>query len=261
MGAILSWARRDETFERHVGRLAWFAALGTCVLLLVGSSVTSRTQLVAAALASMVVIVAVIAVVREAHRYVIADSRRQQVGAARARNEGVRDAVGELQEPINTLLSASLSYTQLVASAPQLSDDVRAHAAQAAHAAKQAVHVISDFHVTHGLANAASVPFAGLPVVAASLCPTGMWLYDPQTRTVRTLDGVTIASVSGELEGNAASVVGAILTAAPEMWDVLGEFQQTASLILSRGRLQLRDEIQLRSALDRVNELNERTRL
>jgi hypothetical protein len=264
MAISLQPAARPDFFERHVRRLAWYTLFASIALLAPLARASLPTDLgLAGALAALVIAVAVFRLVTDVSRYVRQEHARRVEAAVASQHAGACLAAAAIHDRVANLLSVTVGYVEIVAEEEQLSEAGRQQAEQAVASAIAATRAVSAYKQSLGCemepqTSAGSSPLAEPPGQTVVWQPVDGWSYDPRTRTVHAPDGTLVATVAPGIDRSMASTVGRMMTAAPAMWDVLGDAQHVGVSLLVRTP-QLRDvERELREVVDRINTLSDR---
>jgi hypothetical protein len=264
MAIGLQRAARPDFFERHVRRLAWYTLFASIALLAPIARASLPTDLgLAGALAALVIAIAVFRLVTDVSRYVRQEQARRFEAAAASRHAGACLAAAAIHDRVANLLSVTVGYVEIVAEEEKLSEAGRQQTEQAVAAAIAATRAVSAYKQSLGCEREL-LTLADLPPVAESLGqtvawqPVEGWSYNPRTRTVHAPDGMLVATVAPGIDGSSASTLGRMMTAAPAMWDVLGDAQHVGVSMLLHARQSRDVERDLRDVLDRINTLSDR---
>jgi hypothetical protein len=263
MALSLPQASRPDFFERHIRRLAWYTLLASIALLtpIVRKSDSAETELVSA-LGAGVIVIAVLTVVRDVGRYVRQEQVRRQAAAAASQQAGACLAAATIHDRIANLLSVTVGYVELVGEAEQLSPLAREQAELAIQAALAATRAVSAFKESLGCEALAVQPPSPRGGLGASVRekrvtfrPGKSWVFDPHSRTIRTEEGVIVATISPILDRSSAMTTGRLMTGAPAMWEVLGAAQHLGISLLANRRWSRPVEVELRTVLERINSM------
>jgi hypothetical protein len=262
MALSLPQASRPDFFERHIRRLAWYTLLASIVLLIpIARSSDSPDVEMASALGAAVIVIAVLTVVRDVGRYVRQEQERRRAAAVASQQAGACLAAATIHDRISNLLSVTVGYVELGGEAEQLSPLAREHTELAVQAALAATRAVSAFRESLGCEALAVSPLppgrlrASLPEKRVTFRPGKAWAYDPHSRTIRTEDGVVVATVAPTLDRSSAMMTGRLMTDAPAIWEVLGEAQHLGVSLLANRKWTQPVEVELRSVLERINDL------
>jgi hypothetical protein len=264
MAVSLHHASPPDFFERHIRRLAWYALLASIALLvpIVRTSASTDLNLVGA-LGALVIVVVVLTVVRDVGRYVRREQARRAESASAAEQTGACLAAATIHDRIANLLSVTVGYVELLAESEQLSPEARDQAERAVQAALSATRAVSGFKESLGCAaetgDTVALAAGGLRVTShdqrLAFRPGETWVYEPHSRTMRSRDGVVVASISPTLDRTSAMTAGRLLAESPVMFEVLGDVQHLGATLLSNGTASRQVEVELRTVLDRINTL------
>lgn len=257
---------RPDFFERHIRHLAWYMLLASIVLLI---PIARRPDSpgfdeLTSGLGALVMVVAVLAVIRDVGRYVRQAQVRQHMAVDAARQTGACLAAAKIHDRIANLLSITVGYVELVEEMEPLSALGRDQTGRAIQAALAATRAVSEFKESLGC--------AGVPIEALPLGPTGgfeplvqpeqvtlspgqAWVYEPQSRTIRTPDGVVLATLSPALDRSSATTTGRLITDAPVLWEVLGDTQHLGVSLLASRTWSRAKEAEVRAVVERINAL------
>jgi len=184
-----------------------------------------------------------------------------------AQQAGACLAAATIHDRIANLLSVTVGYVELIGEAEQLSVLARDQADRAVQAALAATRAVSAFRESLGCAAepldvSAAGPAGGLGTSAqqerVTFGPGEAWAYDPHSRTIRTGDGVVVATVSPTLDRSSAMMTAQLMTETPAIWEVLSDAQHLGASLLANRKWSRPIEVELRTILERINTLASR---
>jgi hypothetical protein len=263
MSLSLPQASRPDFFERHIRRLAWYTLLASVVLLIpITRKSDSPDIALATALGAAVLVTAVLTVVRDVGRYVRQEQVRRQTAVTAAQQLGACLAAATIHDRIANQLSVTVGYVELVGEAEQLSPLAREQAELAIQAALAATRAVSAFKESLGCEALAVQPPSPRGGLGASVRekrvtfrPGKSWVFDPHSRTIRTEEGVIVATISPTLDRSSAMMTARLMTDAPAIWEVLGEVQHLGVSLLANRKWSRPVEVELCTVLERINAL------
>jgi hypothetical protein len=263
--AVTLEASSPKAFDRHVKRLVWCALLGSIALLVpLARASTSIDGGLTEALGATVVVVAALTVVRDVSRYVRYETARRREAARASRQAGACGAADAIHDRVANLLSVTVGYVDLLREDEQMPAEARIHAERALDSALAAARVVSAFRQSLGCGSPPPQDSTQSSMLRASAERSGPtdttargepWHYEPGVRTIRAKNGALIASVSPLRDKPTEERNGRLIADAPALWDVIGDAQQLASVLLAGGHV---EQARIREVLDRINEVTQR---
>lgn len=259
-----------QNLEREIKRLAWFALLA-CIALLIPAALSSigpQLQL-AGALAAIVVVVAILAAVRDVARYVRQEQASRREATDASRRAGACIAADAIQDRVANSLSVTVGYIEFMVEDQNLPAEMRERADKALEGALAAARSVSTFRQALGcdahtappwLLGGAVQQLRAHEQTQPGTLPTWTdvpWFYEPATRRLTDPNGIVVAAVSSSLDRVAAMANGHLLAAAPAMWSTLAEAQQLGIRLLASGRNDCTDD-HVRQLLERINDISAR---